>query len=127
MIKRTERGWSGHFILADKCLFRRNTLLESKEEKIVVSTVGAYQIDGVIAPLGYNRYYETMAFRAVRKGPYLDADTYKPIPFTSNWAINADSVEDLPDYIDNLANEQHEHVVEEISRRLLDRQKKRTQ
>ena len=63
---RAERGWAGHFICAKDCLFRRNTLLQYKDTKIVVSTVGAMLspwkkgdkfYDGPFDTVGYNRYY----------------------------------------------------------------------
>jgi hypothetical protein len=68
-------------------MFRRNTLLECNDVKIVVSTVGNY-----ISPLstsrqpeiiGYNRYYETMAFHAKVGDPYKDADVSKDVYFNS--------------------------------------------
>lgn len=66
-VKRTERGWAGHYICSYKCLFRRNTLLEYKDVKVVVSTVGA-QLESDrprrFDTVGHGRYYETAAFMA---------------------------------------------------------------
>ena len=39
-VKRTERGYPGHFILSHRCVFTRNTLLEYGETRVIVSTVG---------------------------------------------------------------------------------------
>tara|TARA_B100001964_G_C13968663_1_gene480896 strand:+ start:119 stop:484 length:366 start_codon:yes stop_codon:yes gene_type:complete len=109
--KRTERGWAGHFICAMRCKFRRNTLIEYKNKKIVVSTVGLMENpleEGKYDEIGYKRYYETMAFKAnLKDKKYYDADVSQPIQFNSNWTI--DNIDD-----DNQANDMHEKVVKEL-------------
>lgn len=120
-VKRTERGWAGHFICSDRCLFRRNTLLEYNDIKIVVSTVGAmvnihsenYPNNPKFASIGYERYYETMAFHTDKKDTrYNDIDVSKQIYFDSKWQIEKlDS--------DDAANIMHENVVDEIIEKLL--------
>jgi hypothetical protein len=75
-ITTTERGWGGHFICADKCRFRRNTLISvDGKPKYVVSTVGNMRDrdTGEIEEIGYDRHYETMAFGAFKDGAYFDA------------------------------------------------------
>ena len=104
-----ERGWIGHYILGDRCKFRRNTLLTCGDERIVVSTVGLVDVAGRIEEVGSNRYYETMAFKAYFDGPYWEADIPEPITFKSPWSINALSHES-----NNTANMMHEKVVEEL-------------
>ena len=116
-VKRTERGWAGHFICADSCLFRRNTLLQSATDEIVVSTVGAMKSPwkkgdkfyrGAFEEIGMNRYYETMAFVAVASDTrYHDIDVSKNIYFDSKRSIDhLDS--------DDEANDMHEAVVAEL-------------
>jgi hypothetical protein len=114
-VKRTERGYPGHFIGAPSCYFRRNTLLESGERRIVVSTVGNYRplqdrkssMDD--RQIGLNRYYETMAFEAVKKGAYWEADVSSPVDFNSQWALNY-----LTEESDLAADNMHEDVVSEL-------------
>lgn len=122
-VKRTERGWGGHFICAYRCNFRRNTLLEVGKREIVISTVGMmedYKIEGKIDAVGSGgRYYETMAFHAKKDGPYWDIAVGRKVSFDSEWAICAESVNDLPEDVDNLANDMHEAVVTEIAAKLL--------
>lgn len=115
---RTERGWAGHFIGAGDCLFRRNTLLEYGDMRIVISTVGLYLPSSAkekreFQEIGaYGRMFETMAFHAKREqNRYWDADVLRQISFESEWAINhADA--------DDEANIMHDRVVDEISEQL---------
>lgn len=112
-VLRIERGWPGHFIGANQCRFRRNTLLVYKHIKIVVSTVGLMEIFGKIMPIGEGRYFETRAFFAMEDDTrYYDTDVKRPVSFESQW------------YIDNIdaydkANEMHEAVVSEIIEKLI--------
>ncbi len=120
MIKRTERGWAGHFICGDRCKYHRNTLLEYNDLKIIVSTVGAFVNLLKIEPIGsIDRFYETMAFRARKDDCYWEIDVWNEIEFISNWAICAKSTEDLPIHVDNLADEMHENVISEISEMMI--------
>lgn len=110
---RTERGWAGHFICANSCRFRRNTLLAYNDIKIVVSTVGLMEREGKFETIGHNRHFETMAFHAdANDKHYYDADVSKRVFFDSNWAISEVDADDR-------ANEMHEVVVLEITNKLL--------
>jgi hypothetical protein len=85
---RTERGWAGHFICANRCRFRRNTLLTYNDIKIVVSSVGLMEIDGKFDMIGAGRHFETMAFHADKNDKrYFDADVRKQVYFDNDWAI----------------------------------------
>ena len=118
-VKRTERGWAGHFCCSYDCRFRRNTLLEYNGVGIVVSTVGNMIRNGVPEEIGLGRDYETMAFYVdPESGDYKDADTTyeKQIFFNSNWQLKNNGDDD---FIDNKANDMHETVVKELSKKLL--------
>ncbi len=117
MARITERGWPGHFICADRCLFRRNTLVEGGSDRVVISTVGGMRKrGGGLDTLGAGgRYYETMAFGAKDEGGYVEADVSDQRAFNSEGSICADSPGDLPDNVDNHANAMHEAVVREIA------------
>ena len=116
---RTERGWAGHFICSQECLFRRNTLITSGRKRYVVSSVGRLFMNDKINTIGAGgRYYETMAFKAKKNGDYWEADIDKPIDFDSDWAICAKSVKALPDDVDNRADKMHEAVVAELMRKI---------
>ncbi len=108
-----ERGWAAHFCAAHRCQFRRNTLLECGEKRVVVSTIGGWHRDGGTEKIGCNRYFETMAFEAQWEEPYWEANISKQTDFNSNWQLdhwdrNSDAA----------ANDMHEAVVAEISERL---------
>jgi len=117
---RTERGWAGHFCAARNCLFRRNTLLECGEQRVVVSTVGNWingdergKRAGKPEQIGLDRYYETMAFGANLQGQYWDADVTRQLYFDAPW-----SVDHIRDDADAEANANHEAVVAELTARM---------
>lgn len=116
-IKRTERGWAGHFCCADRCLFRRNTLLEDGETRIVVSTVGLLLDDyktntRSFREIGCNRHFETMAFHARRVDDrYWDADVSREVEIHGQWRISEIDADDK-------ANDMHEVAVAEITERI---------
>ena len=130
-VKITERGLARHFICADRCKFRRNTLLEYKDKKWIISTVGAMPQSEItkkypefcskngFETIGFNRYYETMAFEAepVKNKDgitiYYDADVEKQIYFDSDLAISDCNFE-----TDKQANEMHDKVVEELIKKI---------
>lgn len=133
-VKRTERGWCGHFIGGPDCQYHRNTLLEYGDNKIVVSTVGCYVpmhkrgfLNQVVCAVEYgmfgnnryfetvgaDRYFETMAFVAYEsEDGYWDANVGERVSFSSNWQL------DRPD-MEKEADEMHEAVVAEITQDLL--------
>ncbi len=114
-LKITERGWPGHYICAEYCLFRRNTLIEYGDLKWIVSTVGRQlpaNDSDYWETVGYERYYETMVFEAEQDGIYWDAGK-KHIDFDSPWAIH-----DCRDDSEFRANEMHEKVITELSEKI---------
>jgi len=117
LVKRTERGWAGHFICSDSCKFRRNTLLECGDKAIVVSTVGAmYDEKGNLQEIGIHRHYVTMCFYVDEtSGEYKDADVSRGIFPEGKWALKWHK----DGYIDNEANEMHENIVTEMTAKLL--------
>lgn len=106
-----ERGWAGHFICAQSCRFRRNTLVTCGDTRIVVSTVGCMEnnLRGEgFAQIGCDRYYETMAFHSDPEDTrYYDADVSREVSFDSPWAISELDADDK-------ANDMHDTVVKEL-------------
>jgi hypothetical protein len=62
------------------------------------------------------RYYETMVFGAHKEGEYTEANFSDERSFESEGAICADSWKELPDDVDNKANDMHETVVAEFAK-----------
>ena len=115
-VTRQERGWAGHFICGNRCLFRRNTLLTCRDTRIVVSTVGLLpdplREERTFMEIGCNRHYETMAFHTDPKDTrYNDIDVSRKVDFDSEWAISEIDADDR-------ANGMHESVVTEITGKL---------
>ena len=109
-IVRSERGWGAHYCCANLCYFRRNTLVEKDEIRIVISTVGNMISNYITEKISGDRYYETMVFHAkLVQDIYWDADIQKPITFNSQWRITK-----LKFTSDMEANIMHENVVSEI-------------
>lgn len=123
-VKITERGWAGHFICSGQCRFRRNTLLEYKDRKWVVSTVGNlwHPQTGELMKIGADRWYETMAFEACNNLGYIDADVSKELDIESECGLYAATKEELYEkypLMDNVANEMHEDVVKEMVEKIV--------
>ena len=115
-VKRTERGWAGHFCCSYRCEYHRNTLLEYNGMKIVVSTVGRLckdMVSNTYEDLGHKRYFETMAFMADEDDKYNDADVEREISFDAKWSLPSPDMELEADAM-------HEDVVTELSKRLVD-------
>lgn len=117
MVKRTERGWITPLPNAEKCYFRRNTLLEYNGEFIVVITLGrlmiAYDGFSVNESLEYWRYYETKAFYTY---PFdllcCNVDKGRQIDLDCDWYL--DKIDDFK------ANDMHEKAVDWISRQMIE-------
>ena len=127
-IKITERGWAGHFCGALQCRFRRNTLIEFGDQRVVVSTVELYEpfaehelniadkatwSDGPkFVHLRADCYFETAAFWADPEDTrYRDADVTKEITIDSKWKISEIDADDK-------ANIMHDRIVQELSIKL---------
>jgi len=110
-MNRTERGWPGHFVCAAECMFRRNTLVEAGERKIVVSTVGNLRnSEGYRTEIGNGRHYETMCFESDGVPPYYDADVSQSLEVFRSLRVTPENEKS----VDCLADEMHESAVAEI-------------
>lgn len=116
-VTREERGWAGHYILARRCQFRRNTLLTCGERRVIVSTVGAqrdYRSADKFEEIGHKRYYETYVFEAAFEDGYWDADVSRQITgFAAPWCVDHIDL-----HADAEANANHEAVVAELTAKL---------
>ena len=126
-IKTTERGWAGHFICSHDCRFRRNTLVECGEKRVVVSTVGDMHYNASCAKImgksvndpieiGHKRHYETMAFKATLQGQYWDADFGAEEYGVAEFGFMV--TDKNHDIADDLANAMHENNVGYIAQQL---------
>jgi hypothetical protein len=93
--------------------------LQCGDVEIVISSVGLMEAYSptekqIFEPIGaFDRYYETMAWHAKRDDTrYHDISVSDQIGFESEWEITEIDADDK-------ANEMHEKVVKEITKRLL--------
>lgn len=116
-----ERGWAGHFIGSHWCRFRRNTLITKGEKHVVVSTVGNYHPRDCaeISEFGIERYYETMVFEGSQQGEYIDADFARELSEYFD-GLYYKSPQDIPDNVDNLADDMHEAIVASVVKAMND-------
>jgi len=110
---RTERGWAGHLVGANRCKFRRNTLLENGDVRIVVSSVGHMYDPSGSVQIGLDWCYETMVFHAEWEKLYWDADTGRQISTRNPWTLKESEFGS-----DQKANDMHEVIVAEITEAL---------
>lgn len=110
-ITRTERGWAAHLCVCRDCLFRRNTLLECGEVRVIVSTVGNYipQRTNKLETIGCGRHYETFVFNAIRDGLYWDVSGSE---IDSDGMLGGELDSDLK------ADAMHERMVDNVTKSL---------
>jgi hypothetical protein len=113
-VKRTERGWPAHFIGAHHCEFRRNTLLECGDVRLVISTVGANdpKQEGKYSLVNAYGFYETLVFKA-DKAPYWDIVPSQQVIYDGKWCIDK-----IKSTIDIEANDMHEAAVYALTKKL---------
>ena len=122
-VRVTERGWPGHFCAANRCRFRRNTLIEGDTDTVVVSTVGAMDPLGRYGPaeeIGYGRHFETMVFGVCEStAPYFDADVTDERVYDGRWFINWSDYDDehiVELEANRMHNEAVHHFINSLSR-----------
>jgi hypothetical protein len=95
-------------------------LLELGQNKVIVSTVGNMRTPGYKGKdpeeISCGRHYETMAFRTVKEGLYLDANMQKQIYFKADSSVKVTGKN--KSRVDLLANEMHEAVVAELTKKM---------
>lgn len=113
-VRRTEYGWIGYFCVAADCMFRRSTLLEYKDVKIIVFTIGDYIHGHNVSEIDSGTYYETKVL-------YVDQENVNNSYYVPD--INKPIKTKCPSTISEMnkameANKMHEDIVEEIECRL---------
>ena len=112
----TERGkLITYFSGSKRCLYRRNTLLEFRDIKLVISTLGNLtDLDNKLVCISGKSYYETRVFHAltdIKRNSYRDIDPERKVKVNTITKINK------PDS-DIKADQMHEKVIKELTYRL---------